>query len=236
NPPAPPQGPLSPGQGSSKAPNQGGARAEPEPPLAMPTPDARPLSGVEQFTLGQMGKRRSYLLPSFEFFESADTNSSITSTNSGTTTSQSNVDAVTTLLGRMSLQRIWSRYQLTADFTGGGYLYDTRSDLNSLIDQFSLSQRINWRRWSLLLGDRVSYLPEASFGFSGPYYSGLPGTTPVNFNPLFEPNQSILTARSSRLSNSVVGEVDFNINPRSSVTASGAYEILRFPGASFIDS
>src|SRR5262249_20231583 len=119
NPPAPPQGPLSPGQGSSKAPNQGGARAEPEPPLAMPTPDARPLSGVEQFTLGQMGKRRSYLLPSFEFFESADTNSSITSTNSGTTTSQSNVDAVTTLLGRMSLQRIWSRYQLTADFTGG---------------------------------------------------------------------------------------------------------------------
>ncbi len=236
NPPVPPQGPLSPGQSSTKAPNEGGARVEPEPPLAMPAPDARPLSGVEQFTLGEMGKRRSYLLPSFEFFETADTNSSITSTNSGTTSSQSNVDAVSTLLGRMSLQRVWSRYHLTADLTSGGYLYDTRSDLNSLIEQFSLRQRITWRRWSLLLGDRVSYLPEASFGFSGPYYSGLPGTTLVNFNPLFEPNQSILTARSSRLSNSAVGEIDYKISPKSLLTASGAYQILRFPGASFIDS
>ncbi len=233
NPPVPPQGPLSPGE-SSKVPKEGA----PEPPLATPTPDTRPLSGVEQFTLGQMGKERSYLLPSFEFLETADTNSDITS-------GQTNLDAVTTLFGRISLQRVWSRYKLTADYSGGGYLYNTRSGLNSAIHQFGLTQRIAWRRWSLLLGDRFSYLPEASFGFAG-FYSGLAGSganvlnlNPVfgtNFNLILEPNQTILTARAPRISNTAVAEVDYNISPKSSITASGSYGILRFPGLEFTDS
>src|SRR5262249_28949532 len=117
NPPVAPQGPVSPGQS--------GSRAEPEPPLAVPAPDTRPLSGVERFTLGEMGKRRSYLLPSFEFSEAGDTNSTITSSSS-----QTRLDAVSTLLARMSLQRVWSRYQLTGDFTAGGYIYQTRSGQN----------------------------------------------------------------------------------------------------------
>jgi len=235
NPPVPPQGPVSPGE-RSQAPKQGG-EGEPVPPLVVPTQDARPLSGVELFTLGEMGKKRSYLLPSFEFLESADTNGDITS-------GQSNFDAVTSLFGRISLQRVWSRYQLTADYSGGGYVYNTRSGSNSAIHQFGLAQRIDWRRWSLLLSDRFAYLPEASFGFGG--YSGLAGLganvlnlNPVfgtDLNPIFEPSQTILTARAQRISNAVIGEVDFRINPKSSITASGSYGILRSPGFGFIDS
>jgi hypothetical protein len=231
NPPVAPQRPLSPGESSSKAPEESAITPSPEPNQA--TSDTRPLSGVEQFTLGQMGKRRSYLLSSLQFFQTADTNSGITS-------GQSNLDAVSTLLGHVTLQRVWSRYELAADYSGGGYLYNTRSGLNAAIHQFGVTQRIAWRRWSLLLGDRLGYLPEASFGFGGLHYYGLGGsvTNLTNINPIFEPNQTILTARAPRISNTVVAEVDYHIGPKSSIAASGSYGILRFTGSGlgFINS
>ncbi len=231
NPPVAPKPPLSVDESSSKAPEESAITPSPEPNQA--TPDTRPLSGIEQFTLGQMGKRRSYLLSSLQFLETADTNSNITS-------GQSNLDAVSTLFGHITLQRVWSRYELAADYSGGGYLYNTRSGLNSAIHQFGVTQRIAWRRWSLLLSDQVGYLPEASFGFGGLNYYGLGGsvTNLTNVNPIFEPNQTILTARATRISNTVVGEVAYTIGPKSSITASGSYGILRFTGtgSSLIDS
>ena len=190
-------------------------------------PDTRPLSGVEQFTLGQMGKSRNYLLPSFESFETIDTNPLIAGT-------KSDIISATSLIGRISLQRVWSRYRFTADYKGGGILYTPQSELNTTVHDFRFTQRINSRRWSLLLSDKLRYFPESSFGYGG-YYSGQ-SSLGANFNPSFQSSQSILTVRSTRLSNTAVGQVEYVVSKKSSLTASASYDTLRFDQAGFLDN
>ena len=237
NPPVAPVPSLSPGESSSKPRQEGVSTPAAETDSA--TPDTRPLSGAERFTLGEMGKRRSYLLASLDLFETADSNSD----NTGDKT---NFDTASTFSGHIALQRLWSRYQLTADYTGGGSIYNNRSSLNTTLHQFGLSQAIAWRRWSLRLSDFLGYLPESAFGFGG-FNSGLGSPSPtavnlnpvsnvVNLNPTFTPSQTIFTSRAARLSNTAVGEVQYSLNPRSSITATGSYGILHFLGSDFINS
>jgi hypothetical protein len=176
------------------------------------------------------------MVANFHFREIADTNSSSAPT--GATT-----DSASLLSGDFSVQRLWSRYALTAAYAGGGALYNTRSDLNQSFHQVSLSQRLALRRWGFLLADEASYLPESSFGYSGlSSWSSLGtglngfGTAPSNLNPLFLPNQSILTGLARRVSNTVVGEVEYNFSRRSSFTVTGSYGLLHFLDQGFIDN
>lgn len=224
NPPVAPDQPLLTGESSSK---EGPTAPAIEPGEEAMTPDTRPLSGAEQFTLGEMGRARNYFLPSFESFEAVDTNSHITAT-------QSDILSMTSLIGRIALRRIWSRYQFTTDYRGGGTLYWPQSELNTSIHDFGFSQKIDWRRWSLLLSDRVSYFPESSFGFGG-FQSGQ-SSLGGSFDPVFQPSQSILTVISSRLSNTAVAEVQLNLSRKSSMTASASYGILRFQQAGFVNN
>jgi len=237
NPPVAPQAPLSTGESSNQVAQEGSGFPVPEEKSA--TPDTRSLSGAELFTLGQMGERRSYLLASVDFFQSADSNSDIAG-------NQTNFDAVSTFSGHIVLQRLWSRYQLALDYTGGGSVYNNRSGLNTPSHQFGLTQSIAWRRWSLKLSDYFGYLPESAFGFGG-FNSGLGGPNPtavninpvsnaVNLNPILTPNQTIFTSRASRLSNTAVGEVGYEISRRSSITATGSYGILHFSSGTLINS
>ncbi len=237
NPPVAPEPSLSPRESSSKPRQEGASTPATETDSA--TPDTRPLSGAERFTLGEIGKRRSYVLASLDFFETADSNS-------GNTGNKTNFDTASTFSGHITLQRLWSRYQLTADYTGGGSIYNDRSSLNTTLHQFGLSQAITWRRWSLRLSDNLGYLPESAFGFGG-FNSGLGSPLPnavnlnpvsnvVNLNPTFAPSQTIFTSRAARLSNTAVGEVQYGLNPRSSITATGSYGILHFLGSDFINS
>ncbi len=204
------------------------------------TPDTRPLSGAEQFTLGSEGSHRSHMVASFHFLEIADTNGSSKPTGSTT-------NSVSLLSGDFGVQRLWSRYALTAAYAGGGALYNTRSDLNQStrsnlnqsFHQVSLSQRVALRRWRFLLADEASYLPESSFGYSGlSLGTGLDvvGAPTSNLNPLFLPNQSILTGLVRRVSNTVVGEVEYDFSRRSSFTVTGAYGLLHFLGQGLIDN
>jgi hypothetical protein len=222
NPPIPPDV-LPTGESSSKQdPN-----VPVEPGKGPMIPDTRPLSGAEQFTLGQMGKARNYLLPSFESFETIDTNPGIAGT-------QSNVLSATSLIGRIAVQRIWSHFQFTADYRGGGILYSPQSELTTSIHDFQFVQRIDGRRWSLLLSDQLGYFPESSFGFGG-FYSGQ-SSLAASLNPVFQPSQSILTVRATRLSNTAVGEVQYTLTRKSSFTASASYGILRFQQAGFVNN
>jgi hypothetical protein len=199
------------------------------------TPDTRPLSGAEQFTLGSEGGRRS-MVANFHFREIADTNSSSKPTGSTT-------DSASLLSGDFSVQRLWSRYALTAAYAGGGALYNTRSDLNQSFHDVSLSQRLVLPRWGFLLTDEVSYLPESSFGYSGlsslsNLGTGLSavGASTSNLNPLFLPNQSILTGLARRVGNTVVGEVEYDLSRRSSFTVTSSYGLLHFLDQGFIDN
>lgn len=223
------------GDSSSKTPPATGDASGAVP--AGMVPDNRPVTGAEQFTLGSGGGQRSYVLARVHFREIADSNST------STPGSATNFDSASLLNGELTLKRLWSRSEFSLGYAGGGAIYNTRSDLNQSFHEVSLSQRMAWRRWTLLLTDEASYLPESSFGYAG--YNPLSGlglglggfgTTFSNLNPLFRPNQSILTGLARRVSNTAVGEVQYNFSPRSAFTASGSYGILRFLDTGFVDN
>ncbi len=196
-----------------------------------------PLTGAEQYTLSRMGVGRTYLIPSFQFAQSVST--------AGTGPfGTASVDSVSTLSGSFDLNYLWSKYAFSARYDGTGFLYNQQSEYNNSAHLFTFSQRVMGRRSSFLLSDAVSYLPEASFGYSrfngigsGLYdYGGLFGANVSNLNTTFLPNQSILTGASSRVSNTVVGEYDYALSPLSSFTLTGSYALLRFPSSDFINS
>ena len=52
----------------------------------------------------------------------------------------------------------------------------------------------------------------------------------------YQPNQSILTSLGPRYSNSITTQIAYDTSPRSSVTLSGSYGILRFVQIGNIDT
>jgi hypothetical protein len=89
------------------------------------------------------------------------------------------------------------------------------------------------------LFDTLSYSPEAMSSEMG----GLPGlgnlVGPIGQTgivPSLLPSQSILTLNTSRVSNSVAAQAQYNFSFRTSVTGGLDYGILRFPDQGFIDS
>jgi hypothetical protein len=194
----------------------------------------RPLSGVQEPTLGPNLGARNFLLPSISVTSQLATNSSGTGYTRPT--------AFSYLLGTLDLNRVSDRSELLLHYGGGGMF---SSYLNSAIQDLEVSYDYRWRRWSLLVGDQVSLLSESSFGFGG--VGGLaflnggslfgPGGVPGPFlNPTLNPNQTIPTILVPRLSNTVVAQIEYALSPRSSWTASGSYGMLNFLGAGFINS
>lgn len=228
-----PLAPLAPISGAKS----GGQQGDDQNGSATETSKAPPLTGAEQYTLSRMGAGRSYLVPSFQFAQSVST----TGTGPFGT---SDVSSVSTISGRFDLNHIWSHYALTASYAGTGFVYDRQSSYNSSAHMFTLSQRVLGRRSNFLLTDVVDYLPEASFGYArfsgmgaGGYdYGGLFGANGSNFDTTFIPSQSILTGSSSRVSNAVIGEYDYQTSPLSSLTLTGSYSLLRFPSSGYINN
>lgn len=194
----------------------------------------RPLSGVQEPTLGPNLGTRNFLLPSISVTSQLATNS----TGSG----YARPTAFSYLLGTLDLNRVSDRSELLLHYGGGGMF---SSYLNSAIQDLEFSYGYRWRRWSLLVGDQVSLLSESSFGFGG--VGGLaflnggslfgPGGVPGPFlNPSLNPNQTIPTILVPRLSNTAVAQLEYTLSPRSSWTASGSYGMLNFLGAGFINS
>jgi hypothetical protein len=225
NPPVQPDLPLPAGDSSDKAPGETPTTPETE----STPPDTRPLSGVEFLTLGQMGKRRNFLSTSFNLMAWGDTNPALSST-------PSNVELTSTLLGDVALRHIWSHYEFRSEFNGGGILYNGHGEQDTPLADFAIEQRINGRRWNFLLTDRLDYLPGSFFGSSpgsvttqGTLQTGL-----ATLNPVTQPNQSILTTNSSEFTNTAVGEADYLIGRKSSFTASASYGILRSQQPGFV--
>ncbi len=205
--------------------------------------DRQPLSGAEKYSVGLNGRGRSYFLPTFQILQSADTNP--TNTN---TSGFSNINAVTTFNGNLSLRRLSGRSQFMADYSGGGMIYDRNFGLNSSYHQVGISEQVDGRRWSLLLGDNFSYIPDSGYGFGGGFGGfGVPlafgpgsnlGSTNsmFNLNPGIVPSQSILTGRARRFDNGVIGQVDYRASARSTVTFSGSFGLLHFLDSGYFNS
>ena len=182
----------------------------------------RPLSGVQEPTLGPATAIGNFLVPSI----SGMSQMSASSAPAG----------YGYLLGSLDLNRVSERSELLLRYTGGAML---SSYMNSAIQDIDFSYNFRWQRWSLLVGDQASYLSESSFGFGG--IGGLEflkGNSQFGsfLNGYLTPNQTIPTIMVPRVSNTVVSQIEYKVSPRSSWTASGSYGLLNFFGAGFVNS
>ncbi len=198
--------------------------------------ESQPLAGAETFSIPASSPARSFLDSDFEFSQVGDSNAQVSP-------GYNDFRTASLVRGRFGLRRVRHRSELSAQYSGGGILYNTNSSLNETFHEFGISQRNIWGRWTLLLDDQASYLPESSFGFPGfAALNDLGGQQAINnlnlgaLNPLFTPNQSVLTGRANRVSNAFVSEVDYQIGERSSLSFTGGYSFLRFLDGGFNDS
>lgn len=228
NPPVDPLPPLSPGESSSRA-----TAVETPPGAAAPSPargDRQPLTSSSPWTLGAFGGGRSFLVPSLSIFQGFDTNPRVTGSRG--------VESASQFSGRMAFQHVRSKREFALDYTGGGRFHTQNSDLNAAFHQLGLSYKAEVSRWNLLFEDEVGYSTEAGAGFGGG--TGLPRfsqTTafPGNLGGFVTPLQSILTSRAPRISNTVLGEVQYAAGRRSAFTFSASYGLLHFLESGFVD-
>ncbi len=194
-----------------------------------------PISGVRQPPLDPVGGTRSYLVPSLGFAQVWDSNPLSNLSHPGAV-------EVSTLFGRVDLQRVTAQSQLVLKYAGDG-VYSNQTDLNTTAHQFGVAETITGRRWSLNLDNYLSYLPEAAFGYAGfgvtnvgeSLGGGVSTILPV-LGPNIVPNQSISTARTSRLSDAFAVQAGYYLTPRSSITVAGVYGVLHFFSPGFINS
>lgn len=229
NPPVEPLSPLPANESSSRTTPAEVVPAETAP--AASAQSQRPLTSAEPWALGLRAGGRSFVFPSLRFFQGADTSPRVQSgRNDG-------VEATTVFSGRLTVQRIWANQEFSFDYSGGGQFYSRSSDLNASFHQGGLTYRVNLRKWSLLFADQGGYSTEAGGGY-GSFGGSLPiGSGPIagNLNQFLLPEQSILTSRTPRVSNTVLGEAHYSAGRRSTLTFSGAYGILRYLDVGFLD-
>jgi hypothetical protein len=197
--------------------------------------DTTSLAGAQNLTLGLLSSGHSFLLPSFGIASQAQMNPY--------NSSQPNSPGVigsTYLTGRLALSRSSGRSDLSLDYTTGGSFSTDSNQGNFGIQNLHFSEMIHGGRWSTLIGDQLSYTPQSPFGFGGlgslnnlgvDLGNGV-GSNP-GFNNNFLPGQSILISGSPQISNAVIGEVDYALSHRTSVTFAGSFGLLDFVNNGF---
>src|SRR5213593_3356187 len=193
--------------------------------------DNPPLSGLDQPSLEPRAAARSFLIPGAHVSQSLDTN-----VGSG----GPHINGITRALGSLTLQRLWSRYDVGLDYVGGGAFYPRSSVGAAQVHQLDADQRILWRTGQLAIRDSFSYLPEGMFGFGS--YGGagaLPGlgigggSLGGGFGNFFGPGQFAALQQQPRLTNVSLAEIRQSLSPRSKVTLAGSYGLVHFIDNSF---
>src|SRR5260370_39391749 len=198
-------------------------------------PDSRPLTGVQNPTLGTSGIRHSYWLPGFQY---ADTVRS-SALNQATSLGWNTTSLVT---GNFSLLESWSRAQLAVNYSGGASLSSDSAQGNSHFQQLGLVETFDWGRWKLHFLDQFSYLPENQFGFGAGTALSIPGIGGPLAPPLpglqssYIPNPNIFPTFGPRYTTAFATKAAYTVRPRCSITAAGTYGILRFIEAGNIES
>jgi len=112
----------------------------------------------------------------------------------------------------------------------GGVLFNSFAGQGTQTYQsLTISQGLVGHGWALGASDTISFLPQSpTTGLSG-----IPGVGDLGLVPLPDPTlpaQSVLTNYGKRISNTVSGTIERQINGRTSVSGSANYGILRFIG------
>ena len=186
-----------------------------------------PLVGLNVRPLQPQGaEARSFLIPGAQITQALDTDQ-------GDNSSQSSVHGVTRGLGSLSLQRLWRRYDLAADYLGGVAYYSDRPVGTALLQLLNAEQHISWKRGQFAVRDSFSYLPEGNFGagsfggsgagsLAGGFVGGLAGLG------ILGPGQFASLGQQPRITNVAIADVTQFLSPRSSLSAVGSYGLVHF--------
>ena len=181
-------------------------------------PDNRPLTGIQDLSLGVPLDRHSYWQPHAEIDLVGD--SEPPNSNAGGWTAWS------TVVGGIDLHKYSGNSALTFEYLGGGVFSTGGGTGNGVIQDVNLDAQFTFRRWTLTLIDELRYTPEIAFGSVG--FGGIPTTISVPIGLPFGTGQTILNAFGQRLTNASGIQADVRVSPRSSVTFSGGYSELYF--------
>jgi hypothetical protein len=181
-------------------------------------PDNRPLTGIQDLSLGVPLDRHSYWQPHGEVDVVGD--SEPPEGNMGGWTAWS------TVIGGVDVQRYSGNSQLTFDYLGGGVFSTGGGTGNGIIQDANLDAQFTFRRWTLTLIDELRYTPEIAFGSIG--FGGIPTTIGVPIGLPFGADQTILNEFGQRLTNASAIEADVKLSRLSSLTFSGGYSELYF--------
>jgi hypothetical protein len=187
------------------------------------TPDTRPLTGVEDLSLGTMPASHSYWQPHFAVLGTVDSNPQYSSASSDWST-------WTSLIGGVDIHHVSGASNLALSYTGGGMFSNGGQAQNGIIQELAFNDRFTFRRSTFAVFEQLAYLPESSFGFAGTAGSGLPGGGGAGpgLGNGFNPGQTLLTPRGQNLSSSTAVEFDTKLTPRASLTFVGDYSLLRY--------
>lgn len=209
---------------------------------ATAVPQAPPLTSLDQPVLHPETPPTSFLLPTFQLLQGADTNVNQLS-------GSRHVAAFGKLFGSLGLQRFWRRYEVEVNYVGGGLVQESNTSHGRVGDglqahTLEVLDKYMWRHGAFQLRDGFTYLPEGLFGFGsfggmGGFQSMLSGTggaggpkvlgggTGTSF---FSPAQIGTVSDSPRYSNVAIGDLQEGLSPRTTITLAGSYGLLRFLG------
>ena len=120
----------------------------------------------------------------------------------------------------------------SAVYAGGVLISNQSNQSTQPYQSLTLSQGLLRGLWNFNISDSVSYLPSSpTLGLAGVPGSGDLGSTPVFTGEV--PAQTVLTTNLNRVSNSVSGQVSRTLTPRTSLSGSVSYGILRYLGDGF---
>jgi hypothetical protein len=197
--------------------------------------DTNALAGALSLTIGLPPAGHSFLLPSFGATFQAQANPYDSSQPGSPGVIESGY-----LVGRLALSRSSGRSNLMLDYSTGGSFSSNSTKGSYGIQNLHFSDSIHWGRWTTMVGEQFSYTPQSPFGFAGlgslnNLGVGLGSVIGSNsgFQNGFLPSQSIFVDGSPQISNAVIGEVDYALSHRASLSFSGSYDLLDFVDAGF---
>jgi hypothetical protein len=204
---------------------------------APPITENPPLSGMDQPGLEPHAAPLSYLQPGATVSESMDSNVTNLVGAGGT-------HSVTRGLGSVTLQRLWSNYDLALDYIGGASYYNLQGQGFKALQQMDLDQKITWKRGQLSVRDSFSYLPEGNFGaaYGSLGSQGIASLGNTAFGQFWGGSSLGTVGLASRIMNVSMADISEYLTPKSAVTAAGGYAFTHFygndveTGSSFIGS
>ena len=207
-------------------------------------PDDHALSGGVVPGLGSWGPRHSFLVPGIKLAQSLDSNPMFQAPGvyRGFTTGVGQLQAVQYLGAAAEL-----RYAGAVRFDSSATLYRANIFTNS--HAVSVSGLKQAGAWNFSLNDQAHYWQGSLAGDAGMegmgavttqvgQWAGAPGIQldSVALESGISPDESILAARASRMSNVAVAEMDRRLSNRDVMTATGYYGLLNFFTPGLIDS